>query len=250
MTVKVSKVIESARDPHNVVAKFASQCGIPAGLIMLGVLLLPLILLWKHRFSPELPGAVFWCGVLFTLHSLIDCDWQVPALIAMMGVLYSCAISELPDREIPKSSPAVWALAAVIMTGGIWSSHRYLAGDHALSLLQDRINPPTREVAAKLAVYSVEDLAADAAAIRPDSAVIPMQLGDWYTSIQAYDLAIAQYRKALELDPVRPAAYARIARIELKLGNAAYAEELMMRAHRIYPMGREYTLEKLYGERL
>ena len=77
-----------------------------------------------------------------------------------------------------------------------------------------------------------------------------MQLGDWYTSIQAYDLAIAQYRKALELDPVRPAAYARIARIELKLGNAAYAEELMMRAHRIYPMGREYTLEKLYGERL
>ena len=96
----------------------------------------------------------------------------------------------------------------------------------------------------------MELLAQEAAAIRPESAAIPMALGDWYTSVKAYDLAEAQYLKALELDPVRPAAYARIARIELKRGNTARAEELMMTAHRIFPMGREYNLEKLYSERL
>lgn len=250
MTVKLSKVIESARDPHNVVAKFASQCGIPAGLIMLAVLLLPLAMLWKHRFSPELPGAVFWCGVIFTLHSLIDCDWQVPALIAASGVLYLCAITELPDREIPRMRPAVWAVTTVIAAVAWWSSYRYLAGDHALARLQDRINPPTPEVATRLAPYPVELLAQEAAAIRPGSAAIPMALGDWYTSVKAYDLAEAQYLKALELDPIRPAAYARIARIELKRGNTARAEELMMTAHRLFPMGREYNLEKLYSERL
>ena len=252
MTIKVSKVIESARDPHNVVAKYASQCGIPAGLIMLAVLLWPLVMLWKHRFSPGLPGAVFWSGVIFTLHSFIDCDWQVPALIAIMGILYLCALTEVPECEPVwkiKTAP-VMVLSALIAVAGVWSSYRYLAGDYALAMLQDRINPPSRETALKLAPYSVEILAEEAAAIRPGSAVIPMYLGDWYTTMGAYDHAEAQYFKALELDPVRPAAFARLARIELKRGNSSRAEELMMRAHRIYPLGREYTLEKLYQNRL
>ena len=62
MRIKKSDVVESARDPHNVVAAFAGQCGIPAGLAILAVLIAPLAMLWKERFRKNLQSAVFWCG--------------------------------------------------------------------------------------------------------------------------------------------------------------------------------------------
>ena len=249
MRIKRSEVIESARDPHNVVASFASQCGIPAGMVMLAVLLVPLCMLWKKRFAGDLGCAVFWCGVIFTFHSLIDCDWQVPALIAMMGILYILAVSHLPspaDFSIRYAKVLIVFAAVAAAAGGIWSSHRYIAGDRALSMLLDRINPPTPEAAAALAVYPVDLLAEKAAALRPEAAVIPVSQGDWYFNCGALAKAEKCYARALILDPERPAVYARLAKIALLRGDDSEAEKLMLKAHELFPKSRNYTLEKLY----
>ncbi|MBR7130390.1 MAG: hypothetical protein IKC82_00165 [Lentisphaeria bacterium] len=251
MQIKVSAVDESARDPHNVVAAFASQCGIPSGLLMLAILIYPLVLLWKRRFQKSLAGAVFWCGVIFTIHSFIDCDWQVPALIAVMGVLYAIGIVE--NGEKPLSLPgAGFALAATVILGaaaaGVWQSYIYLAGDKALSRLQDKVHPPTRQIAADLAPFTVEYLAGEAAKYRPASAVIPMITGDWY--YQCGDLAAAEtaFYRALELDPVRPAAYMRLARIALHRGDALKAESFRQQAQKLFPRSRHYTVKSLYRQ--
>ena len=53
--------------------------------------------------------------------------------------------------------------------------------------------------------------------------------------------------RALELDPVRPAAYARLAKLELQKGNRENAEKLMHKAHLLFPRSRFYKMEKLYG---
>lgn len=246
MQIKKSDVVESARDPHNVVAAFAGQCGIPAGLLMAGVLILPLILLWKERFAGTLAGAVFWCGIIFTIHSLIDCDWQVPALIAVMGSLYACALSSMDGKMLEKGRVLLIFLAVITIAGGVWSSYYYLAGDAALSRLQDKVNPPSREIAVALSVYPLEKLVADTEKYRPDSAVVPMLAGDWYFREGNLAEAEKNYRNALRLDPVRPAAYARLARLELLRGNRENAEKYMLEAQRLFPKNDDYTLEKLY----
>lgn len=246
MRIKVSDVVESARDPHNIVAAFASQCGIPAGLVMLGVLLLPLILLWKHRFSPGLQGIIFWCGVVFTFHSLIDCDWQVPAMIAVMGVLYAVALSlEEEEEEEDNGTPAgyLWLnylFSVILLSGGIGSSCYYLAGDHALSMLQDKLNPPTPEVMAKMSCYTMEDLVREAEKYRPGQAVIFMNAGDWYLRFEALDQAEKYFLRAVELDPGRPAAYARLARIALLRGDREKAEKFQAEAHALFPKYPDY----------
>ncbi len=246
MKIKFSDVQETARDPHNVVALFASQCGIPAGLIMFWVLVCPLIFLWKHRFEKNFCGAVFWCGVIFTLHSLIDCDWQIPALIAIMGVLYASALAQLPEKkDVSLPSWGVW-MAVLLIAAGAWgTSYRYLAGDAALTALQDKVNPASLEMAQKYEAYPVEVLAAEVAKYRPRQAVIPIFCGDWYFRIRDLDAAEKFFKEAEKLDPERPSVYMRFARIALLRGKHDEAQKYLDRAGKLFPKSDKYTMEKL-----
>ena len=243
MQMKFSDVQETARDPHNVVAAFSSQCGIPAGSIMLFVLIFPLVLLWKYRFEKSLQGTVFWCGVIFTIHSLIDCDWQVPALITVMGVLYTAALSDV--HEDKKSAFPVWSAALPLALAACGTTWFYTAGDMALTRLQDKVNPSTPEMVQKYAHYSVEMLAKEAEKYRPNQANIPIFCGDWYMKTRDLRRAEDYYRKALELDPFRPAVCIRLARIALLENDEQKAEELVMQAQKLFPKSNKYSMEKL-----
>ena len=249
MQIKVSDVKESARDPHNIVASFASQCGIPAGLLMLALMIYPLVILWPHRFRKNLSGAVFWCGVLFTFHSLIDCDWQTPAMIAVMGILYGCAIAQIYGGSAGKVSPVFyWPVSGLVALTAAVTSYYYIAGDKALSMLQDKVAPATREVETAMSRYTVEELVADAARYRPGSAVIYMYAGDWYLQRKNLTAAEKHYFKALELDPRRPGAYSRLAQLELLRGNRAQAEKYQLSAQALFPKNPQYSLESLDEE--
>lgn len=249
MKIKFSDVQETARDPHNVVALFASQCGIPAGLIMLWVLLCPLIFLWKHRFEKNLCGAVFWCGVIFTLHSLIDCDWQIPALIVIMGVLYTAALAQLPEKKYAKIPSWVITAAAIIISVGAWATTLwYIAGDVAITNLQDKVNPASLEMAQKYEAYPVEFLAEKAKKYRPDQAVIPIFCGDWYFRLGDLDRAENFFREAEKLDPARPSTYMRLARISMLRGKREEAQKYLDHAGKLFPKSNKYTMEKLCKE--
>ncbi len=249
MQIKLSDIGESARDPHNIVASFAAQCGIPAGLLMLALMLYPLVILWKYRFEKGVTGVVFWCGVLFTLHSLIDCDWQTPAMIAVMGILYGCAIAQIYGGLSGNAGPVLCCpvLGLAALTASV-TSYCYIAGDKALSMLQDKVAPATREIETAMARYTVEELIANAAGYRPGSAVIYMYAGDWYLQRKNLIAAEKYYRKALELDPRRPGAYSRLARIELLRGNRAQAEKYQLSAQALFPKNPQYSLESLDQE--
>jgi Tfp pilus assembly protein PilF len=75
-----------------------------------------------------------------------------------------------------------------------------------------------------------------------------MMAGDWYLRAGMPDEAEKYYKQALQLDPVRPGAFARLAKIELQRGNEAKAVELHNTAHRIFPKSRFYKPERLYQE--
>lgn len=247
MQIKLSAVDESARDPHNVVAAFASQCGIPAGLLALTALLWPLAILWKERFTPGLPGTVFWCGVIFTLHSLIDCDWQVPALISLMGILYIAAMIVQDQKNTRTGIPhSILIIAGIILSAAAgWSSYYYLAGDRALARLQDKLHPPTRETVARLAPFTVEQLSDEVQQYRPNAAVTFVLLGDWHSGNGNLYAAERSYFRALEVDPIRPSAYMRLARLCLLRGDKDQAELYRQKAHALFPRSRHYTREAL-----
>ena len=243
MRIKLTDTDEAARDPHNVVAAFASQAGVLSGIVMLALLLLPLVLLWKHRFSPGLPMAVFWCGVFFTVHSLLDCDWHVPALPTAMTILYCAALAEVsPTEELSPRARTVLdlALAALGVAAFVTNVHS-LRGDREMSRIADILNPPKPESAPGF--FEAKECFERAKKLRPHSAAIRHLEGDWYARRGQFDLARERYLEAARLDPLRPGAWAALARIADLQGDRKTAAELMDKAHALFPKNKKYTLK-------
>ncbi|MCI5780075.1 MAG: hypothetical protein MR051_09755 [Lentisphaeria bacterium] len=251
MTIKYSDIGESARDPHNVVAAFASQAGVLSGMAMLAVLLVPPAGLWKRRFAPGFPAAVFWSGVLFTLHSLLDCDWHVPALPAAMGMLYAAAWAETDDAPTllrRRDNFALKLLLAALALAAAGSNLHYLRGDMALAQLNDRLHPASAEQAAAVAKWDVAALFRRAESLRPRSAVIRQMKGDWRWRNADLSGAEACYFQALALDPRRPGAWARLAQLAAVRGDRAEAYRRMRRAQEIFPKNPRYDADKFMAE--
>jgi len=247
--IKLSDTDESARDPHNVVAAFASQAGVIPGILMLGVLILPLILLWKHRFTPGFPMAVFWSGVLFTLHSLMDCDWHSPALPVTMGILYFAAFREVDTDDLPlKKGFAVTLTLVALAAASAWVNWQYQRRDVQLARLCDKLMPPTEEVAAQMAHVSVSQLAAEVKEVRPESPVVWDLEGMWYQHTGNLIAAEKCFRTALKLDPGRPDVLKKLAVIEAKRGNYDAARKLIRQAHESFPKNPRYDVEKFERE--
>lgn len=243
MRIKLTDTDEAARDPHNVVAAFASQAGILSGIAMLAVLILPLIPLWKHRFSPGLPMAAFWCGVFFSLHSLMDCDWHVPALPPAMMILYFAALAEvLPPAELSfRASLTLKTILAILCVAALSVNVHYLNGDRELSRIADILNPPKPETAPGFS--EAKDCFARARSLRPHSPTIRHLEGDWHARRGNFDAARLCYLEAARLDPLRPGAWAALARIADIRGDRKTAEELMKKAHDLFPKNKKYTLK-------
>lgn len=247
--IKLSSTDESARDPHNIVAAFASQAGVIPGILMLAVLILPLCLLWKHRFTPGFPMAVFWSGVLFTLHSLMDCDWHSPALPVTMGVLYFAACRETAPAEPPlKKSFYVTIILSALLAASAGVNWHYLRRDMALAQLCDKLMPPTEEIARNMAHLSVPQLAARAREVRPASPVVWDLEGMWYRHNGNIPAAEKCFIKVLELDPGRPDVLRKLAEIEAKKGNYDAAMQLIRQAQKKFPKHARYNVEKFQQE--
>ena len=252
MQIKSSGIGESARDPHNVVAAFAGQCGVVSGLCILFTLLYPLYKLYRFRFSKTLQGAIFWSGVVFFSHSLIDCDWHVPALPAAMGIWFALADDEPDQNPLPVQKKRNWIffriaallLAAVSMILNIY----VLKGDHALSMLQERLAPQSAESAKAIRHLSVEKAFQNAFAYRPDSSVVYVLRGDYFRSRQDLIQAEKFYLQALKTDPCRPGIYVRLAKLSQLQQKFDDADKYLQKAHQLAPRNPKYALETLRSE--
>lgn len=251
--IKLSFVGESARDPHNVVAAFAGQCGVFSGLGILFSLLYPLYKLYRYRFSKTLQGAVFWSGAVFFIHSLIDCDWHVPALPAAMGIWFALAIDTAENTEVSnawKNKKELFfrifatflAITSIILNGYV------LKGDHALSRLQERLSPQSAESAAQIRHLSVEKVFQNAFIYRSKSAVVHIIRGDYFRSQQNWLQAEKSYLEALKIDPLRPGIYLRLAKLAQVQNKSGEVEAFLLKAHQLAPRNPKYSLEKLRSE--
>lgn len=111
MQLKSSDTDESAHDPHNLIASFATQAGIPAGLLAAAAFLYPLWLLGKRvrrlrrepgRSRDWFPEMAFWGEIAFLLHALMDVDLAIPANMAAAGMVVVAALTE----PVPGLPPA------------------------------------------------------------------------------------------------------------------------------------------------
>ena len=239
MQCKISSTDESARDPHNVVAAFAGASGILAGLVVLAALIFPLAILWKHRFERSWQCAVFWSGVLFTLHILMDCDFHIPAIVAGMILLY---FSALPGGEIKESKVKFrMPFAAGVVLLSILCNGWFLYGEAKLAELTDFINPMDSSTRSRVAGLSFEKLEAAASNARPNLALIPELAGDWY--MQQGDLLRAheRYLRSVSLNPRRPGIYRRLARLAFMRGDIAGGMKLLNKAQSMFPRNPKYS---------
>ena len=193
--------------------------------------------------------AVFWSGVLFTLHSLMDCDWHSPALPVTMGILYFAAFREVDTDDLPlKKGFAVTGTLVALAVASAWVNWQYQRRDVQLARLCDKLMPPTEEVAAQMAHVSVSQLAAEVKEVRPESPVVWDLEGMWYQHTGNLTAAEKCFRTALKLDPGRPDVLKKLAVIEAKKGNYDAARKLIRQAHENFPKNPRYDVEKFERE--
>lgn len=244
MEMKFSTTDEAARDPHNIVAAFAGQSGVLSGLIVLTALLLPLAVLWKERFSGNWKCMVFWSGVLFTIHILMDCDMHIPAIMAGMITLYFSA-SDLPPQGVDKRwKLPVFILGIAVAAVSMWSNFRTLEGEYRLSEFMEFLNPSTVESRNNFAGLPMEKFEGQAAAVRPELALIPELAGDWFFSRGELEQAEQRYLKAKQLEPRRPGIYRRLARIACAKGDFEFGLELLKQAQKMFPRNPKYSINE------
>ena len=242
MQIKLTSIAEAARDPHNAVAAFAGQSGVVSGIIVLAALLLPLIILWKERFSGSWKCTVFWSGVFFTLHILMDCDMHIPAIMAGMILLYFSAFEVLPEPPGRWEKWSIFILGTVIAAVSLWSNYRTLDGEYRLAQFTEFLNPSSVESRQRFAGLPMEKFEAEAALLRPKLALIPELAGDWFLSRGDPESAKMRYLKAMELEPRRPGIYRRLARLACMQGDFERGADLLAKAQKMFPRNPKYSI--------
>lgn len=240
MNIKLSATDEAARDPHNVVAAFAGQSGVFAGLLVLAALLYPLAVLWKHRFDRSWQCAVFWSGMFFTLHILMDCDFHIPAIMAGILLLYLSAMPEVSGGEMRNGRLFIPVLAGFVIIAAV-SNIYFLYGEKKLAEFTDYLNPGDVETRTRMTGLPMEKFESAAAAARPNLALIPELAGDWFYANREWEKAHRRYLKSLLLNPRRPGIYRRLARLACSRGDFASGEKLLHKANRLFPRNPKYS---------
>ena len=242
MQMKFSSTDEAARDPHNMVAAFAGQAGAASGLLALAALLLPLVMLWKERFAGNWRCTIFWSGVLFTLHILMDCDMHIPAIMAGMITLYLSA-SEINDKLLNRYGRAgVILLSITIAATAIWSNYKTLYGEYKLAEFMEFLNPSSEESRERMSGMPIGKFETAALEARPHLALIWELGGDWFMTSDL-ELAEYYYRRALDLEPRRPGIYRRLARLACLKGDYEIGRDYLKKAQELFPRNQKYSIE-------
>ena len=243
MKMKFSSTDEAARDPHNIVAAFAGQAGVVSGLLALAALLLPLGMLWKERFAGNWRCTVFWSGLLFSMHILMDCDMHIPAIMAGMIMLYFSAFEIKDKLQNYLARAGVILLSITIAATAVWSNFKTLYGEQKLAEFMEFLNPSTGESREIMAGMSIGKFEAEALEARPHLALIPELAGDWFLSRNAFDLAEERYLCAMKMEPRRPGIYRRLARIACLKGDLEAGRSYLEKAQELFPRNPKYSIE-------
>lgn len=242
MRIKFTKTDESAHDPHNFVASFASQGGVLPGAIALAALILPLWALFRrYRDLDPWRRAVGWGCAAAALHMLMEMDYLVPAQLAAFWLLALAALTgdEAPPETVAEPASRRYAAVAAAVLAAV-SALAFgifvLRGDLAFARFSALVRPAPGE---RWVAPSEGEIASALAEARRSRQYLPFvleQLADYrYNSQRDPEAAEKLYLESLRLSGPRPAPYAKLAELAYCSGDTAAAARYWRRAHELFP---------------
>ncbi len=241
MRSKTSATDEAAHDPHNFVAAFASQSGIPSGLAALAALLWPLWFIFRRR--RELDGiqcAAFWGCAAGALHMLMEVDYLAPANPAAFLLLSMMALMprrKAPDTPCPgglrryATGVAALALALTAVVGGMVFLRGELAYARFCALVEPepgtRWHPPFPD--------QVERALAQMEQLRPRSPFALEKAANYYLFAGDRRRAAELYHASLRRSGPRPGPFRRLSEIAEAAGDTASAIRWRRAAAELFP---------------
>ena len=239
MALKTTPSNESARDPHNILASFASQSGIPGGLLIALVLFYPLFELGRKVFRKKadlVQTAIFWGSCAFLLHTMLDVNMQIPACMAMFGVLQFIALAEnevQSGAKISVFSVAGLAVAALLSLG--FNIH-WVVGEKLLDDLMNAARPGD-----KMGTPVVVQRKFDAVLKYRSYSHMPYEVvGDYCFGMNDLNAAEQFYRKSLAINEARPAVHRRLRDLALQKGDKETAAAELKRMRELFPSNPDY----------
>jgi tetratricopeptide (TPR) repeat protein len=242
---------ELAKDPHNFVAAFASQTGVFGGLLTVALLIAALLAAYKNlrREVTAEKLAIFFGLSAFSLHMLMDLDWQVIGLMLWYAVLmFAGAYEDNSCGTLRKQEKypllAICSLLAVCtVAGGI---HWSIADSRHYALLETAGQLPGAP-GMPLDSFSVDRKAEAALSAAPYSHSIYMTWGNDALRRGNLPAAEARYLKALEIVPRSHAVHDRLGDVYKMRGDMQKAAFYCDKADKLFPYKKIFFEKRQHG---
>lgn len=234
---------ELAKDPHNIVAAFAGQCGIAGGLLISWLLLYTLYGAYKNLrrdFSYE-RMSIFFGLTAFSIHALMDLDWQVPALMFWYMILSFAAFYKAEPAEDNdddgRSHRLIGCIAlSVVAAVALLGSLHWLAADNAYSnFLQAAGQTPGAAQAAQSRL-TVDAYAQKTLKLMPYSHSVYIAWGNDAMRRGDYATALKRYQTAQKMVPRSHAIYKSMGDACERMGDTAQSAVYFRKADELFPL--------------
>lgn len=254
MALKTTSSDESARSPHNLAASFASQAGIPAGIVALCAIGLLLVELFRNKNNDPVYLAGRWGMAAFLLHSCMELnDAIVPSVICCAaGAL---ALMETPAAEEDEKTPSRCCRyilpGAALLTGCVafYSSFIWLKGEAAFEKLELTLRP--RQIQGPVAMPEparVLELLKQVETLRPKSPYPCEIVGDFLLHTGETEGAVTLFERSRSFVPGRPAVYRRLALAACEKGDMEKARNFLKEARKRFPADPKNQEKRFFEE--
>ncbi len=255
MIIKNYPSAEAPHDPHSMLAGYLGQCGIFGGLVCLATLLYPLWEGWRkvrrstERFFSNIDSWVLLGIIGGTMHSQVDTNMQVPAVMCYLVGLHVILLTDDDDKE--RAAPKInrYVLQGIFMVVALWlalagavNSYQMVQGEKAFAELSELASPQGKKPGEFYRVTPDQvNVALDKVVkLRPYSPFPWQVAGDFMFGRGLYDAAERYYLKALELSPQRASINHRLHRVYRMTHREADAEKYLQRARELFPRNEDY----------
>ena len=253
MKLKTTHSDESARTPHNMVAAFASQSGIPAGLMALGAVMVLLWELFRCKSDDMLIRAGRWGIAAFLLHSAMEINDAIPASViccaaGALALMPSEEKSETEEKTSPLWNWSCRSVSLLAAAAAFYTSYTWVRGEAAFEKLELALRP--REVQELFSVGvpgSVMELLRRTEELRPRSPYPCEKVGEALLRRGDLDGAQLLFERSLSYVPGRPAVHRRLALAACLRGDFESARKHLGQARSLFPADPK-NQEKIFFE--
>ena len=254
MKLKTTLSDESARSPHNPAASFACQAGIPAGVIMLGAMLVLLWELFRRQDDTLLYRAGRWGVAAFLLHSCMEINDSIPAsVICCAALTMALAVPAKEHEEAPLPSRGsrilTAALCSAVAAGAFFLAFQWLRGEAAFEKLELALRPRNVQTPfAPPAPSRIMELLRECEALRPRSPYPLEMAGDFLMGTGDWESAKELFERSKSFVPGRPAVHRRLALIAALRGDEEKAKAHLAAARELFPADPKNQEKNFFAE--